>query len=56
MFLAVFVAQGPDGHVSPAATTVRQPPRLARLRKDERSVIVDIDESTTGMLGWSGPT
>jgi diguanylate cyclase (GGDEF)-like protein/PAS domain S-box-containing protein len=36
-----------------SASPPAQPPRLAKLQKDERSTVLQIDEATTLMLGWT---
>ncbi len=54
VFLSVFAdgGGGSDGAVATGAGELVAP-RFGRARKDEMSVLVEIDEATTQILGWS---
>jgi diguanylate cyclase (GGDEF)-like protein/PAS domain S-box-containing protein len=53
VILAVFVPSVQVDTPAPAPPAIKAVPRFARVRKSPLSVIIEIDEATTQILGWT---
>jgi diguanylate cyclase (GGDEF)-like protein/PAS domain S-box-containing protein len=52
VYIAVLV--GADGSALPGIDAIpARPPRVARVRKNELAVFIEIDDATTALLGWT---
>jgi PAS domain-containing protein len=53
VYVAVILGADGDDALAGLADTPPMPPRIARVRKNQTAIFIEVDEATTEILGWA---